>query len=121
MRIKPDPMTVRAKVKDPKVVLGSIVIKNLSMQASVSAVMKGDQMSGSNGNKPARALDIEHAKQIAKKLGVEGVIILVFDKLPNGEFKGVSYGADPIRCQTMGLILDKIDRAIQVGAGGIKQ
>lgn len=115
-KIKPDPMTAEASSKDPEVVLGSIVIKCEPMITKVR-LQTGANMAH-NGDKPVRKLEISHAKKISQDLGIEGVLIIGIDKLPDGEFKGVSYGSDRLRCQSMALILDKICLGIMQGLGG---
>lgn len=123
VKIKPDPMSAGAEANVSAPVLGSIVIKNCVMEASVSALVgKGKIMPDEKTDRePMQDLKVADAKLIAEAIKAEGVIIIGIDKLPDGRFKGVSYGTDRMRCQLMGLFLDKIVRMLQTEADDGRQ
>ena len=62
---------------------------------------------------PMPDLKIDVAKAIAKDLKVEGIMIFAIDVLPDGRFKGVSYGSTKTKCALMGMYLDKIVGLLQ--------
>lgn len=67
---------------------------------------------------PVSDLKIEDAKRLAKKLGVEGVIILAFEEVtesgPEGEYGGASYGANRAKCQVIGKLMDRMIKNLQI-------
>jgi len=60
-----------------------------------------------------KPLTIEQAKQLGKKLGADGVIVLVFSDA--GQFGYTSYGRDRKRCDRMYKLAEKIERQLKTG------
>jgi hypothetical protein len=59
--------------------------------------------------------EVAIARDVAKKTGDEGVIIIRFPKVPGDVYSIASYGKDRERCADMGRVLDQIDRLLQSG------
>lgn len=60
-----------------------------------------------------KPLSIEQAKQLAKKLDADGVIVLIFNDA--GQFGYTSYGRDRRRCNRMFKLAEKIDGQLRSG------